>query len=286
MPFRFVHYVAPVCRVYGAQETGKSFLLDIMEEIIGKDFFVVRKTRDMDSRFSAADLWGSKVFVDDDVKSDLTLPDDFIKLYSGEKSVTIEKKNKDAIKGVKISVAMFFISNHVFTLAGGSEGISRRVIYMPYHKKIKKIDTMLRHKICGRMAHGEESGPNAGKIFDERPALIALALRAMEKMIADNYEFTMPEWVRREREEWIRQSDTVHQFMEESVFENSVAWRFKKSELFERYKMWCSEEGKKAFGKTKFYSKVRQMGAQVKHESSGDYFEFPERLDEFDIPML
>ena len=105
--------------MYGKQDTGKSFFPELLEHIIGEQFFVKRKMADMENRFAASDLWGSKIFVDDDVKANLKLPDDFIKFYSGEKSITIEKKNKDAIKGVKISVAMFFISNHSFSVSGG-----------------------------------------------------------------------------------------------------------------------------------------------------------------------
>ena len=130
--------------MYGKQDTGKSFFPELLEHIIGEQFFVKRKMADMENRFAASDLWGSKIFVDDDVKANLKLPDYFIKFYSGEKSITIEKKNRDAIKGVKISVAMFFISNHSFSVSGGVEGIERRMIYIPFYKEIENPDVFLK----------------------------------------------------------------------------------------------------------------------------------------------
>ena len=263
--------------MYGNQDSGKSFLIDLLQEIIGEQFFLVRKTKDMDNRFAASDLWGTKIFVDDDVKSDLTLPDDFIKLYSGNKSVTIEKKNRDSIKGVKISVAMFFISNHMFSLSGGNEGISRRVIYMPYNKKIPKVDIYLLDKIVGKVKKGKESDKFVGKYIDERPAIIALALRGLKKLIDDDHEFIMPDWISTERKDWIRQSDTVQQFIEENLFINSSEYAFTKIEIFDKYKEFCADEGRKPYGKTKFYSKIKQFGGIQEHKNYGDVFEFPER---------
>jgi phage/plasmid-associated DNA primase len=257
--------------MYGKQDTGKSFFPELLEHIIGEQFFVKRKMADMENRFAASDLWGSKIFVDDDVKANLKLPDDFIKFYSGEKSITIEKKNRDAIKGVKISVAMFFISNHSFSVSGGVEGIERRMIYIPFYKEIENPDVFLKEKIIGLLEKGEESGQHKGKTFDERPAIIGMALRGIDMLIKNNHHFTMPSWVSKERDRWLVESDSVTQFLHDKIYDNIQIITPK--EMYEKYKEWCEEESKKPYGKNNFYEKVRmQKRIETGRSVTGDVF--------------
>ena len=258
--------------MYGKSGSGKTFLTELLERIIGDQFFVKRKTNDMMNRFAAADLWGAKVFIDDDVRSDLKLPDDFIKIYSGQKSITIERKNKDAVKGVKISIAMFFISNHLFNISGGNEGIERRLIYIPYRKEIKNPDTILQEKICGLKPKGKESGEYQGQIIDERPAIVGMALRGLELLQENNHEFYMPEWIAKEREQWLIESSTVSEFLHH-VINNENGWMWKCTELYNNYKEWCDDEDRKAYGKKNFYEKVKMDNRiEFSHLTDGDFF--------------
>jgi hypothetical protein len=284
--------------MYGSQDSGKSFLVELLETIIGEQFFLTRKIKDMENRFAAADLWGSKVFLDDDVKANITLPDDFIKFYSGQKNVTIEKKNKDAIKGVKISVAMFFISNHAFTVSGGAEGLERRLVYIPYKNRIKNPDVFFLDKMIGKKAKGEESGKYAGKTFDERPAIIGLALRGLELLIANNHNFITPDWIKYEREQWLISSNTVSQFFAEEIFPalpaDGSTLEYRPKQLYDLYKQWCVGEDRKAYGKNKFYEMAKlDPSVEFKHFSFGDFFvvkndemeKSPEEKEIQDIPF-
>lgn len=259
--------------MYGGQGSGKSFFLELLEKIIGENFFLVRKLKDMDNRFAAADLWGTKIFLDDDVKANLTLPDDFIKSYSGIKNITIEKKNKDAIKGVKISVAIFFISNHKFIIAGGAEGIERRLIYIPYKKKIKNPDVYLLEKIIGVKKHGNESENFHGQKFDERAAIIGFALRGLDLLIKNNYNFIMPDWVDHERTEWVINSSSISQFLHEEIYSGSTM-TFSPKEIYDLYKEWCKENDVTShYGRNNFYDKLKlEERIEFSHTSMGDLF--------------
>ena len=258
--------------LYGGQQTGKSFFLELLEDLIGESFILQRRTSDMENRFAAADLWGSKIFVDDDVKANLKLPDDFIKNYSGSKNITIEKKNKDAIKGVRISVAMFFISNHSFSISGGVEGIERRLIYIPYKKKIENPDVFLRDKIRGDYPHGKESPERRGEKFDERPAMIGMALRGLDLFLKNDYNFVMPEWIARERKDWLIHSNSISQFLHEEIYPSSNNL-YRPKEIYDLYTAWCDSEKRKSYGRNSFYEKLKlEDRIDFDHSRNGDMF--------------
>ncbi len=258
--------------LYGGQNTGKSFFIELLETIIGSEFFVSRRIKDMDNRFASSDLWGAKIFVDDDVKANLALPDDFIKNFSGQRNITIEKKNKDSIKGVRISVAMFFISNHAFSVAGGVEGLERRLVYIPYKKKIKKPDVFLLDKICGIKKKGDESKEQKNAQYDERPAILGFALRGIDLLIQNDFDFITPEWVESERTEWVISSSSITQFLHDEIYCNAIdAYRPKL--LYDLYCDWCIEEKRTAYGRNNFYEKLKlEERITFIHTRDGDIF--------------
>lgn len=46
-------------------------------------------------------------------------------------------KNVDAMDGMKISMALFFISNYDFIIKG-VEGVDRRMVYLPYLNPLER----------------------------------------------------------------------------------------------------------------------------------------------------
>jgi hypothetical protein len=88
---------------YGDQGTSKTLLYKIIRLFIGEKFAVYRDVNEMEgNRFAASDLWGSKIFVDDDLGERVPLPDSFIKKYSGNQQITVENKFKAAQHGIKM----------------------------------------------------------------------------------------------------------------------------------------------------------------------------------------
>ncbi|PKL40777.1 MAG: hypothetical protein CVV44_03985 [Spirochaetae bacterium HGW-Spirochaetae-1] len=267
--------------LYGAQRAGKSFFIDILEQLIGQQFFVKRPTSDMiGNRFATSDLWGAKVFVDDDVESNLKLPDAFIKNNSGNKGITVERKHMTPVHGVKISVAMFFLSNHNFKISGGAEGLARRFVYVPFDREIKNPDVYLLDKICGKEPKDFESGDAVGQTFDERPAIIGMALRGWELFRKNNYRFVMPDWIKRERDKWLMESSSVSQWFYEEFLDSYKSDRISRKEFYDQYKSWCDEEGRKAMGKIKFFEEARRT-RRIK-EIKGNMDRYVEILSDID----
>lgn len=247
--------------LYGKQETGKSFFIKILKSIIGHEFCIERRISDMDSRFATADLWGKKVYIEPDLKTRQLLPEDFIKSFAGEQSITVERKHEQSIHGVHTSIAMFFVSNYIFQVKG-LEGLIRRMIIIPYRKKLDYVDRDLLGKIIGTVQHGKESGELSDTQFDERPAILALALRGWNNFCKNNYEIKMPQWIAETKQSWFDEASTVRQFLRDVVFSgerddeynSSVA----KMYVYSQYKIWCSDEGRRPLGKRNFIEDVLQ----------------------------
>ena len=274
--------------IYGDERTGKSFLLKLIKSIVGKDFCVEKKISDMDNRFASAGLWGKKIFIEPDLKTRHPLPEDFIKAYSGEQEITIEEKNLPPIDGVKTSISMFFISNYEFHTKG-TEGLARRFMLIPFKNNIKKHDTRLLDKILGEYQHGKESGKMKGKTFDERPAILALAMKAWNNFCDHDFIMQVPEWIRTEKDIWLIESNSVVSFVEETYMQLANDTLITRTDMYDNYKEWCKEEGRKPLGKKNFYEEIRR-DKRIESMKSGGYDNFiikPPVNEEFgeDIPF-
>ena len=195
------------------------------------------------------------------------LPDDFIKSYAGNKSITIENKFEKPIKGVKISISMFIVSNHEIKVSSIA-GVNRRLILIKFGNTLKYRDKLLKDKIIGLVPHGKESGEKAGQKFDERPAILALALKGWKSFTANNHAFTTPEWVNDEKEKWSRESNTAVLFLQDCLYEQMVSefQHFSGKEILEKYQEWCKEEGiKHPYGRKRFYEELRSAEGITEH---------------------
>jgi len=258
--------------IYGNQRTGKSFLLKIIKSIVGSEFCVERKISDMDNRFASSVLWGKKVFIEPDLKTRQPLPEDFIKAYAGEQTITVEEKNLPAVDGIKTSLALFFISNYEFHVKG-VEGLARRLVMVPYKNNIQKHDARLLDRILGEIEHSEESGSAAGQTFDERPAILALAMSAWTRFCDNDYIMESPEWAQREKDLWLVESNAVSKFMEETYFLYNQKETISRVMLHDSFKEWCKSEERKPLGKKNFFEEVRR-DERVKEVRAGGLYHF------------
>jgi phage/plasmid-associated DNA primase len=258
--------------LYGNEKTGKSFFISLLKDIIGDNFFVERPIDEMikNNRFASSDFWGSKVYVEPDMKTNAVIPEAFVKTFAGQKQITLEKKQKQPEKAVNISIAMFFVSNFDF-ITKGMEGLARRIIYIPFLNKILKPDTTLRDKIKGDEPKGKESGKYKGKQFDERPVMLGLFIQGWKDFLKNGCIFTMPDWILQAKEAWIQKSDTVKNFITENYLKIGKWIEKHRKDLYEQYEIWCKEErDKKPYGKSRFFEEMDRI-ADVKLKTVNGY---------------
>jgi len=249
---------------YGDQGSSKSSLYYLIRSFIGEQFIVSRAIEELaNNRFGASDLWGAKMLVDEDMNENDMLPASFIKKYSGESTVSIERKHENSQKGVKLSIAMFFISNYKFKTYG-VEGIERRSIFMKFENKIlkKNMDPDIINRFCGKAKHNNLTPEHSGQTFDERSGLIHVILEELELMANDNHVINMPSWVRKSTDEIVSGMTSSMEYLKvaasgdrDTITPNS---KYTIEYLYNDYKDWCSDEGRKPKGKGNFEEEIKR----------------------------
>ena len=252
--------------IYGDEETGKSFLVRIIKEFIGEKFSVERPVGEWSNRFFSHSLWGKKILIEPDMEADAKLPDNIIKLYNGDVSLTVEGKNKSSEDGVKMSLAIFLVSNYKFK-AKALEGINRRIVMVPFKNKLAKedVDNFMLKRMLGQF-------PNYDNVVkDERPAIMNLVLEAWAQLCRNKFHITSPEWSQKEKEQWLLDENTIKKFISVKFTNTTEKIIQSKKVFYIDYTNWCQEEGNDfPYKKKRFFEEVlRNRRFNIKRNSQG-----------------
>jgi len=249
---------------HGDQNTGKSTVANLIKEFIGYEFAVVRALDDVTkNQFSFSSLHGAKVYIDDDLATNATIPDDFIKKATGKQRVSIEKKFQEPMHGVLISVAIFLLGNYLPSFQG-KEGLERRAVLIPCNNKLKNVDSFLIEKMTGQMPRSD------GNFIDERPYIAAFAVWGWLLLIENNFKFIFPEWVRDATDKWLESGNSIGQFFSEIIDEKEGSLKtVKRNTFYQAYSEFCKSSNYHSIGKRRFYEEIRRMPKIEEIKTSG-----------------
>jgi hypothetical protein len=111
----------------GGGDNGKTVLVRTLIRLLGDQLVRAQRVEDLDkNRFAMGSLFGKLLFVDDDVRAGVRLPDGTLKTISEAKEVTGELKFKQPFNFVVRTVPMM-LCNNVPSLADLSQGMLRRL---------------------------------------------------------------------------------------------------------------------------------------------------------------
>lgn len=253
---------------YGDEDTAKTSLFELVKTFIGDKFTVRRSIKEIeDSRFGTSDLWGAKIFADDDMDDNALLPGGFIKRLSGETTVTVERKHENSQKGVKLSIAMFFVSNFKLK-AYGIEGIKRRAIIVQFQNKVpKKADGDLMRRIAGEKPHNYLTPEYEGKTFDEREIIIHLIMQEWNNMAENNHRISLPEWVQKSTDSILSDMTSSIEYLQAASngerFEIVTEKAYSIEDIYKDYKDWCKDEGRQPKSKSRFEEEIRRDKTRI-----------------------
>lgn len=148
--------VPMVLVMFGAGANGKSKLIGLLSRLIGPGLVYSGRVEDLEStRFGIGSLFGKLLFVDDDMRAGVRLPDGVLKKISEEKLITGEHKFKDPFE-FTIRTIPILIGNNLPSLADISTGMMRRLFVIRFDTQFK--GSRMDRALFDRIADQEMSG--------------------------------------------------------------------------------------------------------------------------------
>ena len=124
----------------GSGDNGKTKLTETIMRLLGKNLVQCQRVDELDkSRFGMGSLFGKYLFLDDDVRAGVRLPDGTLKTISEAKEVTGEHKYGPAFNFTVRTVPLL-LCNNIPSLADVSYGMLRRLMVIPFDRRFTDED--------------------------------------------------------------------------------------------------------------------------------------------------
>ena len=217
--------------LYGSGNNGKSTLLNMITQLLGKENASHLSLQDLAERFRLMEIYGKAANIGDDIPGTY-IPDSswFKKAVTGE-YLTAEKKGQDPIS-FKPFAKMFFAMNALPSVSDKSKGFFSRVLLVPLNQDFSRLPT-------------RNPGLKDRKwTQEEMEYLTRLAVDGLRKLKAQG-DFTRPQVVQEAVEEYERENNPVKEFLEE-YRESGEAIEDKPTGLiYDSFTFWCQKTGHK-----------------------------------------
>lgn len=226
----------------GGGSNGKSTLLDVLETILGEENISSVALDELNERFKTFQLEGKLANIGDDI-SNKYIEDNstFKKLVTGEK-VNVERKGKDPFDFNNYS-KLIFSANELPRINDLSDGLKRRIIFIPFNAKFSKKDNDYDPWIKDKLL------TNSSLEY-----MLKIALEGLDRILM-NKEFTNCEACDEVWSEYEQVNNPVVAFVDESDIDGQTV-----EDVYKQYQVWCIEGGLKSLSKNVFSREVKKRG--------------------------
>lgn len=236
--------------LYGPSgSNGKSTLLNMLTQLVGRENASFLSLQDTAERFRLVEVYGKAVNIGDDI-SDAYLPDSSLlkKLVTGE-TVMGEKKGQDPIS-FRPFAKMFFAMNSLPPVSDKSRAFFSRILLVPLTADFS--------------APGKREPGLKDRLWSEAEMsyLVRLAMDGLKRLIAQG-DFTRPDSVRRAMAEYEIECNPVLGFLME--YGNVVGEPTQK--VYNDFRNWCMDNGHRNVVTRKKFTKEVCYQAGVHSES-------------------
>lgn len=230
----------------GHGSNGKSTLLEIIKKLIGKENLSSVALNELNDRFRTFQLEGKLVNIGDDISNGYI--DDnstFKKLVTGE-TVNVERKGKDPFDFENYS-KLIFSCNEIPRINDLSDGLKRRIIFIPFDAKFSKNDSDYDPFIIDKLLSNESL-----------EYLLKLALEGLDRILY-NRAFTSVQVVEDAWNDYERRNNPIIGFIEEGKIENELT-----KDVYLQYQTYCNESGLKHLSRIAFSREICKHGFKTK----------------------
>lgn len=230
----------------GRGSNGKSTLLDMIKAMLGEKNVSAIGMEELEQRFKTADIVGKLANIGDDISNNY-MPDNakFKKLVTGE-TLIVERKGKDPFE-IRNFGKLIFSANEIPRVNDTSDGLSRRLIIVPFNARFSSKDPDYDPFIKDKLMTEESL-----------EYILLLGLQGLKRVL-NTLEFTQVESVKNELQEYEKINNPILLFIDENRIENEPV-----QSIYNIYSKWCYDGGMKPVNKTKFTKELINRGFATK----------------------
>lgn len=236
----------------GQGGVGKSMLLNLISEVVGKDNISNISIQNLNEKFVNADLFGKTLNLFADLPSSSIKQGDAIKMLFGGDSITVQRKFKDNITFIPYSKGIFSTNTIPRFIDEKSNAYYRRLLILKINKKAEYIKDIV------------------NKLNNEIKFILPELVKRLEK-IKNNDDFISESSKSKEDKNQLRRdTDPIENF----IYKCLVHYEGSKSErkyIYEFYKNFCNVNGRKSVNRASFFNELKNRNI-IPVKIQGFYF--------------
>lgn len=218
---------------------GKSRIGIVMRALFGDNMANGNLAKIETNRFARADLEHMLVMVDDDMKLEALPQTNYIKtIITAELPLDLEKKSRQSYQGELYCRFLGFGNGSIKALYDRSHGFFRRQIILSTKKRRNdRIDD----------PHLSE------KLIAEKEGILLWCLAGLERLIGNNYQFTISRQTRENMELAISDGNNIVDFLHsEGYIQFKADYEVSTKQLYAMYELWCADNACKPLSQRSF----------------------------------
>lgn len=212
---------------YGSGSNGKSTILELIENFFGSANYSTIELDKLTQRFHSAELENKYINIGDDINSKAIKDVGTIKnIFSGN-AIQVERKGEKPFT-LKPYAKHIFACNEIPKVSDQSDGIYRRLVFIPFNAKFSKQDFDYDPLISEKL-----------KANDVLSTLLNKAILGAKRLITNN-GFTEPQSVKSALEDYKIANSLVLTWINEESLNKMDFVDHKTRDKYSKFQVWCS----------------------------------------------
>lgn len=253
-------YVEALIIAYGEGRNGKSTFWNVIARVLGTysgnisaDMLTVGCRRNVKPELAEAK--GKRMLIAAELEEGMRLNTANVKQLCSTDEIYAEKKYKDPFSYTPTHTLVLY-TNHLPKVGAIDKGTWRRLIVIPFDAKIEGSADIKNY--------ADYLFENAGG------AILSWVIEGARKVIADNYKIEPPQKVRDAIEHYKESNDWLSYFLSERC-EVDPAYVAKSGEVYNEYRIFCTQVGEFIRSTTDFYTARESIGFERYRDKKGRY---------------
>lgn len=253
-------YVEALIIAYGEGRNGKSTFWNVIARVLGTysgnisaDMLTVGCRRNVKPELAEAK--GKRMLIAAELEEGMRLNTANVKQLCSTDEIYAEKKYKDPFSYTPTHTLVLY-TNHLPKVGAIDKGTWRRLIVIPFDAKIEGSSDIKNY---------------ADYLFEKAGgAILSWVIEGARKVMADNYKIDPPKKVRDAIEHYKESNDWLSNFLSEKC-EVDASYEAKSGEVYNEYRIFCTQMGEYTRSTTDFYSAIETAGFERYRNGKGRF---------------